>query len=113
MALPLTDSQSQTSTESPQLGPSPQTSGAQVSAVQPTTSSSVQPSTAAVLQNNAGNLKIQLPPPSPADKTASVTTPAKQHHTNSVFFGLAIGLFVVAVILFWLAGRAERSKSYK
>ena len=113
MALPLTDSQSQATTQSPQTGVSSQTGGAQASAVQPTTSSSVQPSTAAILQNNSGNLKIQLPPPSAANTTTSTTVAPKQHHTNPVFFGVAIGLFAVAVLLFWLAGRAERSKNYK
>jgi hypothetical protein len=113
MALPLTDSQSQTATQSPQGASSAVIGGAPTSSVQPTSNTSVQPSTATILQNSAGNLKIQLPPPSPASKTVTTTAPPKQHHTNPVFFGLAIGLFVVAVLLFWLAGRAERSKSYK
>jgi len=111
MALPISNSQSQTTTQSPQAGAQSISGGTQ--------SSAVQPGTTANLLNGSGSIALH-----PTDlqtvnlnatptQTTATATATKPHHTNPIFFGFAIGLFALAVVLFWLAGRAERSKTYK
>jgi cobalamin biosynthesis Mg chelatase CobN len=108
-ALPISNSQSQTTTQSPQSGvQSLGSSTAQSSNVQPGTTSSLL---------NSGSGSVALHPTalssinlstvqSASSQPATAAKPS--HHTNPVFFGLALVLFVAAGLLFWLAGRAER-----
>ena len=108
--LPISSSQSQTTTQSPQA--SAQSLGGT------TQSSSVQPgTTTALLNSGSGSVALHpMPLTSVSLSTAqpttdqTVATAAKPaHHTDPVFFGLAVVLFAAAALLYWLAGRAEQS----
>lgn len=107
-ALPITSSQSQTATQSPQSGTQAPAGGSQASSVQPGTTSG--------LLNGSGSIKLHptlLPTVNLSQVRATTTStqttpPAKHHHVNGVFLAFALILFVIAAFLFWFANRQPK-----
>ena len=109
--LPTTgSSQSQTTTQSPQAGAQSSLSGtAKSSSVQPgTTSSLLNDGTGSVALHPTVLPSINLSKGIQSTTAPATTAPAKHHQVNPVLMGFSIGLFVLAVLLFWLAGRTTK-----
>ncbi|HEY5442561.1 MAG TPA: hypothetical protein VIJ68_03415 [Candidatus Saccharimonadales bacterium] len=111
--LPTTgSSQSQSATQSPQAGVQSISSGAKSSSVQPgTTTSLLSGSTSGVALRPTALPTVNLTNvPATSTQATTQAAPAKApHHVNSALLGMAILLFVVAVVLFWVTNRSAKN----
>jgi hypothetical protein len=91
----------------------PQTTGQETIGA---TKSSIQPTTASNLLISSNGVPLSQTPLSTVNLGSSTTSlptnaspPAAKYHVNSVLVVIVIGLFILAVVLFWLTGRSVKN----
>jgi len=110
MALPITNSQSQTATQSPQGSVQAPAGGSQTSNVQPNSTSGLLngPGSVVLHPTDLTTVNLNNSRSSTTTSTARATQAAKPHHVNGVFLSFAIVIVVAAAILAWITSRSAR-----